>query len=144
MLTNMRLAFLWCVLTVGILLMSFLPGSSLIYRVVAPYDANRWVHFLVYAIVIAIPVAAWKRRTSVLLSLVTTVLCISIEFLQVHIPGLIAHPQYALADLFGAAAGILLGSNIRMLYSSAKGASNVTPSTSRSISSPSQTNIHLN
>jgi hypothetical protein len=39
----------------------------------------------------------------------------SSEFLRVLIPGLVERPQNALADLFGVAAGVLLGLNIRMI-----------------------------
>jgi uncharacterized membrane protein YedE/YeeE len=130
-LTNPQLRYFWCVLTGGILLMSNLPGSSLIYQAVAAYDSNRWVHFLVYATVAVIPVVAWRRRTSVLFSLVIVALGIALELLQTHIPGLIGRPQNAFADMFGVGAGILLGLNIRMMRNSAKSGANATPDPSR-------------
>ena len=64
---NNRLLYLWCVLTVGVVLISLLPGSIWIYHFLAAYDSNRWGHFLAYASVATIPVAAWKRRTSILI-----------------------------------------------------------------------------
>ena len=131
MLTNKQLRYLWCVLTGGILLMSILPGSSSIYQAVAAYDANRWIHFLIYATVAAIPVVAWRHRTSVLFSLVIVALGIALELLHAHIPGLIGRPQNAFADMFGAGAGILLGLNIRMMRNSAKLGANATPDPSR-------------
>jgi hypothetical protein len=130
MLTNTRLRYLWCVLTGGILIMSILSGCSSIYQSVVAYSANRWIHFLVYATVTAIPVFAWRRRSSVLFSLIIVVLGFTFELLQAHIPGLIGRPQNAFADMFGFGAGILLGLNIRMMRTSAKSETNATPDTS--------------
>ena len=144
MLTNTRLRYIWCVLAGGILLYSLLPGSSRIYHLIATYDSNRWVHFLVYSAVAAIPVAACRRRTKLILALVIAALCIALEILQVYVSRPIVRPQHAIADLFGVAAGILLGSNIRMLYSSAKSASRIGPSASTSTSSPNETGVSLN
>jgi len=120
MLTNTRLRYLWCVLTGAILLMPILLENSLIYQTFVACDANRWVHFVVYATVAVIPVVAWWRRTSVLFSLAIVVLGIPIELLQAHMPGLIGRPQNVFADMFGFGAGILLGLNIRMMRTSVK------------------------
>jgi len=128
MLTNSRLRYLWCVLTGAILLMPILPGSSLIYQAVAAYDANRWIHFLAYATVAAIPISSWGRRTSVLFSLAIVVIGIPLELLQ----GFTGRAQNVFADLFGFGAGILLGLNIRMMRTSAKQENNASPDPSRS------------
>jgi len=143
-LTNKRLRFIWCVLAGGVLFFTLLPGSSWIYHAIAANDSNRWVHFLVYSAVAAIPVAACRRRTKLILALVISVLCISFELLQAYISRPIVRPQNALADLFGVAAGILLGSNIRMLYSSARRVSDVDLGLSPSKSSPSEADVSLN
>ena len=119
MLTNTRLGYLWCGLTGGILLMSSLPGSSLIYKVVAAHDLIRWVHFIAYALVASIPVAAWRLWTSVLASFAIAVLGIAFELLHAFIQGCAIFPQNVLADLFGVACGILLGMNIRVMRNSA-------------------------
>ena len=131
MLTNTRLRYLWCVLTGAILLMPILPGNSLIYQAVIAFNANRWVHFVVYTTVAVIPVVAWRRRTSVLFSLAIVVVGIPIELLQAHMPGLIGRPQNVFADMFGFGAGILLGLNIRMMRTSAKVGTNANPASFR-------------
>jgi len=134
MLTKMRLRYLWYVLICGILLMSILPVSSSIYKVVVAYDANRWIHFLVYAAVASLPAAAWKRRSSKLLAMAIIGLCIAVEPLRTLIPGPIVRPQNALADLFGVVAGILLALNLRRMRTSAKSDNNASPDPSRSTS----------
>jgi len=127
MLINTQLRYLWCVLTGGVLLMSILPGSISSYQAVAVYNSNRWVHFLVYATVVAIPVASWRRRSGVLFALSLAILAIILESLQTTIPGPIVRPQNVLADLFGVGAGILLGLNIRTMRASAKSGAHATP-----------------
>jgi len=120
MLTKNRLLYLWCALTVGIVFIAILPGGNSIYQLLAAYDANRWVHFLAYAWVVAIPVAAWRRAASILLSLVPAIFAIALEAVQAHIPGPIVRTSNIPADLFGVAAGVLLGLNLRMMRNSAK------------------------
>jgi zinc transporter ZupT len=114
--------------------MSILPVSSSIYKVVVAYDANRWIHFLVYAAVASLPAAAWKRRSSKLLAMAIIGLCIAVEPLRTLIPGPIVRPQNALADLFGVVAGILLALNLRRMRTSAKSDNNASPDPSRSTS----------
>ncbi len=132
MLTRMRVRYLWYVLIGGIFLMSILPGSSSIYPVVAVYDTNRWIHFLVYATVASLPTVAWKGRSSILLPMAVIGLCIALEPLRTLISGPIVRPQNVLADLFGVIAGILLGLNLRRMRTSAKSDNNASPDPSRS------------
>ena len=120
MLTNNRLFSLWCVLAGGILLVSTLPGSTSIYQFIAPFDANRWIHFFAYASIAAIPVAGWRSKSNVLLSFILPILSIVLELVQSHLPGSPVRGQNVPADLFGMAAGILLGWNIRTIRNSAR------------------------
>jgi VanZ family protein len=112
--------------------MSILSGSSSIYQVVVAYDANRWIHFLVYAAVASLPTAAWKGRISILLAMAVIGLCIAVEPLRTLLPGHIVRPQNVLADLFGVVAGILLALNLRRMRTSAKLDNNAIPGPSRS------------
>ena len=144
MLNNTRLRYIWCVLAGGILLYSLLPRSSWIYHIIAIYDSNRWVHFVVYSAVAALPVAVCRRRPKLILALLIAAVCIALELVQVYISRPIVRPQNVAADLFGLAAGILLGSNIRKLYASARSASQIGPSASTSTSSPSETPVSVN
>jgi len=117
---NGRLFYLWCVFIGGILLVSILPASSWIYRSIAGFDSNRWVHFLAYALAASIPVAAWKRRKNILLSLIPVLMSTALEAVQAAISEPIVRTQNVPADLFGIAAGILLGLNIRTMRKTAK------------------------
>jgi hypothetical protein len=130
--TNTRLCYLWCVLTSGLFFISVLPGGSWTYKALSIYDSNRWLHFLACATVAAIPVAAWRLRTNLLLSLVIGSLGIVPELLQQVLPGAISRPRNILADLFGVAAGVLLGLNIRVMHNSARSPNNVSANPSRS------------
>jgi hypothetical protein len=132
MLTEMRLRYLWYVLICGIFMMSIIPGSNSIYRVVVTYDANRWIHFLVYATVATLPAVAWKRRYSILFPMAVIGLCIALEPLQTFISGPIVRPKNVLADVFGVSAGILLGLNLRRLRTSARSDNNPNPDPFRS------------
>ena len=132
MLTDTRLRFLWCVLACGALLMSIPFAASWIGRIIGTSDLNRWAHFLAYAAVAAIPVAAWRQRTNQLFSLVFVMLGVAIELLPAFLPGSIVRPQNAGADLFGVGAGILLGLNLRVMHNSASSLANRIPNPSRS------------
>ena len=113
--TKRRFFYLWCLLTGGIVFVSFLPGNSRIYHAIAGYDSNRWVHFLAYALAAAIPVASTRRRAIVLLSFLPAMTSIVLEVLKAQSSGPFPRSQNIAADLFGAAAGILLGLNLRMM-----------------------------
>ena len=133
MLTNNRLFYLWCVLTIGIVLISILRGSSGIYHFLTAYDSNRWAHFLAYGAVATIPVAAWKRKASILLSLSPAIISIVLGSWQAHNPGLMVRTQNVPADLFGIAAGVLLGLNIRVMRNSEKAVETLSSDSSRSV-----------
>jgi VanZ family protein len=98
----------------------------------AAYDSSRWAHFFAYVLVAAIPVAAWRYRRDVAFCLIPVILSIAFESLQTHIPGSVIRMQNISADLFGTAAGILLGLNIRMMRNSAKSPDDVNSDPSRS------------
>ena len=120
MMTSTRLRYLWCVLTGGMLCNSLFSGTSSIPQGIAAYGSNRWVHFLLYMAVVTIPVIAWRRRGTVLFFFGIAVIGSAIDAVQVFMPAFRGRPQFAIADLFGIAAGILLGLNIRMMRRSAK------------------------
>ena len=133
MVTNNRLFYLWCVLSVAIVLISILPGSSRIYHILAAYDSDRWVHFLAYGAVATIPFAAWKRKASILLSLSPAIISIVLGSWQAHNSGHMIRTRNVPADLFGIAAGILLGLNIRVMRNSEKPVETLSSDSSRSV-----------
>jgi hypothetical protein len=133
MLKNNRLVYLWCLFIGGIFLISILRGINWNYHSIAAYDSSRWAHFLAYVLVAAIPVAAWRYRRDVAFCLVPVMMSIALESLQAHIPGSVVRTQNISADLFGTAAGILLGLNIRVMRNSAKSLNNVGPDVFRSL-----------
>jgi hypothetical protein len=119
-LKNYRLVYLWSLLITGIYSIAILHNIRSIYHFVAAYDSNRWIHFLAYALVAAIPVAASRRKSIVLSSLVAAIAGIAFESFQAGIPWPIVSTQTVPADLFGVAAGILLGLNLRVMRDSGK------------------------
>jgi hypothetical protein len=108
------------VLISGIFLISIVPARSWIYQSVASFYSDRWVHFLAYASIAAIPVGTWKKRHGILLSFLPAIFCLVVEYVQGQAPGRIVTTHNVTADLFGIAAGILLGLNIRVMRSSTK------------------------
>src|ERR1017187_8662465 len=114
MLTNNRLFYLWCVLTGGVILISVLPGSSSIDHFLAAYDSNRWAHFLAYASVATIPVAACKMTYNILFSLIPALVSIALELWQSHMPGPMVRTHNVPADLLVLAAGATVDLSIRM------------------------------
>jgi hypothetical protein len=120
MLRKNRLVYLWCLFLAGILSISILRDSSWNYHSIAAFDSSRWVHFLAYALVASIPVAAWRYRRDVAFCLVPVVMSVALESLQAHAPLSVVHTHNVSADIFGIAAGILLGMNLRMIRNSEK------------------------
>jgi 4-amino-4-deoxy-L-arabinose transferase-like glycosyltransferase len=110
-----QLSATWLTLICSILVVTNLPGRSWLYQVMFPYNYNRWLHFIAYATIAAIPVVAWRRWSIVLASVVAALLVVALGSLQTFLPNHMDRPQPALPDLFGIAAGILLGLNLRMM-----------------------------
>jgi hypothetical protein len=107
-----RWFYWWIGLAIGIFALS-LHGIRWSFQLVAIYDSNRWLHFLAYAALSAVPVAAFKRVSSVILSLFPGIVLITIESLQSDPSWVIVRDLITPANLFGCAAGILLGLNLR-------------------------------
>lgn len=120
MLKNNRVVYLWFLLISGIFLISILRSSTWNYHLIASFDPSRWAHFLAYLLVTAIPVAAWRFRRDVAFCLVPVMVSIALEFMQAHTPEPIVHIHNVSADMYGAAAGILLGLNLRLMRNSTK------------------------
>lgn len=130
-----RFLYPWCMLICSIFLSSSLQSTQSAYQFIAPYDSSRWVHFLVYAAVVAFPVGTWRRRKSIMLSFVPPIMSIVLELLQAGVPIPTLRTQTIPADLFGVAAGILLGLNIRTMRNAAKSPDTVGSAASRSATS---------
>lgn len=118
MLTDKQLRFLWCVLIAGVLLLSTPSAARWIDYRLGVNNLNSWAHFLAYAAVSTIPVAAWRQRTNQLICLVVVLIGIAFELTPTFVPGAVNRSQNAIAELFGVGAGILLGLNLRMLHTS--------------------------
>jgi len=130
-----QLFYPWCVLVAGILTISILPAGSWIYQFIAGYYSDRWVHFVAYASAATVPVAVGRYRKKILLSFVPVAVSIVFEAFRAGTLGPHMRTQNVPADLFGLAAGILLGLNIRVMRNSAKSKDNVTSNASNSASS---------
>jgi hypothetical protein len=105
----------WCTMLGAALILSNLPAEGWPYEAINQYTSNHWFHFLLYAAIMAIPVTVWKRKYRFMLSLVAVLLVIALGSLQTFVPGHGNRSQNAMPDLFGVAAGVLLGLNLRMI-----------------------------
>lgn len=129
---RLRLGFAWGVLAGAALFISVLPGGRWLGQVTAAYFPARWVHFLVYAAVTSIPCAAWRTKKIVLVGLSFIGLSVACDLLLT----LAARPGRSLenvfSDLFGIAAGVLFGLNLRLSRNSAKTVAGMTQDKRRS------------
>jgi len=110
----------WYVLSAMILWASCLPFSSWTRQVLATSVSSIWIHFIVYAIVAMIPVWACTRKSAALLCLSLTGATIVIELVRFLLADQVGDVQLVAAHMFGIAAGILLGLNLRMMYASVR------------------------
>lgn len=133
--TRKWLFCLWCVLIGGIASVAILPARCSVYLCLRCYDSSRWLHFLSYAIVAAIPIGSFRYLSRMLVPLSVVALTVSIEFLRGEIPVTPARPQNVSADLFGIAAGVLFALNIRSMHRSASISEYSSADASASISS---------
>lgn len=122
--TKRRYIYLWCVLIIGIFLPVLPHGNGPIFHEIAGYASNRWVHFLAYAAVAAIPVTCFKLRPLAWLSILLAVASVVFRLLQAHTSGTFTSFINVPADLFGLAAGILFALNLRMMHNSKKSPDN--------------------
>jgi len=112
---QIMLRTLWCSLLVAALILSNLPAEGWPFDAINYYASDHWFHFLLYTAIVAIQVTMWKRKYRFMLSLVAVLLVIALGSLQTFIPGHRNRSQNAMPDLFGVAAGVLLGLNLRMI-----------------------------
>jgi hypothetical protein len=120
MFADKRLSCFWYVLAASVLFMSILPNARWIDQIVGDSNMGRWVHFLAYATIIAIPFAACRKRKGVLLPLVVVMAGILLECVETLTTNSVARPQNVLANMFGVGAGILLGMNLRTMRTAAR------------------------
>lgn len=120
MLKSNRFLFLWCALIGGIIFVAILPGNNWIYKLIADYDSSRWLHFLAYGAVVAVPFATSKYKRGFLFAFIPPIVCIALESSHANVPGAAVRSQNIPADLFGIAAGVLLGLDLRVLSNSEK------------------------
>ena len=124
MLTKKTLSIIWCVLILVIVWIAVLPSDSLVHHLAVQYDSNRWLRFLAYASIVAIPVSLWRTRSEIAISFLPAFIGMALEMWQAHVHGLAGRPENVTPDLFGFAAGVLFGLNIRVMGKSAKSSRN--------------------
>lgn len=119
-----RFFYPWCLVICGVYLVSILHGNRNIYLYVVAFDSNRWLHFLSYVALIAVPTGLWRPYRTITLAYIPVMLGILIECLLAGHPWPVVRTQTIPADLFGFAAGILLGLNIRTMDNSTRSLKN--------------------
>lgn len=124
---HLRLRYAWVVLTGGVFIMSALPAGSWLGQVTAPYCTNPWLRFVAYAAIVSIPCAQGRIRSCLLSCLLAAGFSIACGVLHTDAGGPADAMGRILPDIFGLAAGALLGLNIRLLRSSARTVADVAP-----------------
>lgn len=104
----------WVAFAGGVLVLFAVPDGSPVGELLAPCLASHWARFGAFAAVAAVPCFAWRFRTWAFCSaaLAFAVLC-ALPNVLFHWPP--ASQEMAVSALFGIAAGILLGLNLRFL-----------------------------
>ncbi len=124
MLTKKTLSIIWCVLILVIVWIAVLPSDSMVHHLAVQYDSNRWLRFLAYASIVAIPVSLWRTRSAIAISFIPALIGMVLEMWQAHVHGAVGRPDNITPDLFGFAAGVLFGLNMRVMRKSAKSSPN--------------------
>jgi glycopeptide antibiotics resistance protein len=116
-LSSRRLQIYWWLLAGTIVLLSLLPHPAIPSTPLGAYLNSYWAHFLVYLAVSVLPVLAWPRKTGLMISLGVAVISVGLEILRGLFIYRSFHVEDIIVNLFGVAAGILLGWNILTLRS---------------------------
>lgn len=117
---HLRSRYVWSVLAGGVLFLSALPDKSWLAQFITPYDTDHWVRFLAYAAIASIPCAVWRIRSCVLCCLLAGGFSVACGVLHTIAGGPVNAIERILPDIFGLAAGALLGLNIRLLRNSTR------------------------
>jgi hypothetical protein len=118
------LIFVWCVLICDIYGLILLNCWRLNYYFLAALDSSRWFHFIIYTIAATIPLVVLKKVRYVIASFVPLAIAVAAEAFRSDVSSSALRSQTVPADLFGFAAGILLGLNICTLRRSTKALGN--------------------
>lgn len=113
-----RLRCVWGLLICGLLLMSIVPNDSSLGQVNIRILSNKWVCFLAYMAVVAIPWVAWHTRRDILYCFSTAAFCGLCGFLHAIASNSMQEWRAVTPEIFGFASGILLGLNLRQLRNS--------------------------
>ena len=114
MLKNRRLGYIWFVLAATALFVSSPAGSRWVGQAAGQFGMNDWVHFLAYATVVALSLAAWKKRSGILLSCTFAALGLGLQLSALLFASTGTNFENVLSDLFGTVGGLRLGLNLRM------------------------------
>lgn len=116
-LSSRRLQIYWGLLAATIAFLSLLPHPGIPTTPMRAYLNSYWVHFLVYLAVSLLPVLAWPRKKGLMISLGVAVISVGLEILRGLSIYRLVQVEDIVVNLFGVAAGILLGMNILTLRS---------------------------
>jgi len=111
-----RLRFIWFTLIAVMVVASMLPRDGVFAAIRASYDRG-WMHFLVYAVLAALAMFAWKSKTAILSSLGLFAFSVGLHMCHLFFNGRAIDYFGLIVDLLGIVAGILLGINIMVLRS---------------------------
>ena len=102
----------WCVLIALIALTSLFSGEIMHKPPLNEYIDSGWAHFFAYMAAAALPLLTWKRRTGLAVALGVAILSVLFQILRGLVAGSVVDFDATVINLFGIAAGILLGLNL--------------------------------
>ena len=117
MLMRNRMFYFLCLAALVLMLLSTESGARWTNQAIFVYVSSRWVHFIVFLLLVATAVASWTQRKSVLIVLAVVFLCAFAET-SLALFSTIVRAENSVGDIFGAFSGILLGLNVRVMRSS--------------------------
>jgi hypothetical protein len=117
---NFWLRGAWFTLIVAIALVSLLPRTASYLPILGPYLDRGWAHFMVYGCAATLCMLAWRSRTALFLASGLFLLSVGTQFLHSFKVGLDPDSFSIVVNMFGIAAGILLGLNLVTLRSRLK------------------------
>jgi hypothetical protein len=105
----------WFTLIMAIALLSLFPRGGSYLPLLGPYVDRGWAHFTVYACAATLCMLAWKNRTAMFLASGLFLLSVGLHLLHNFRAGIGADSFAIIVNLFGTAAGVLLGLNLHTL-----------------------------
>ncbi|HWA96664.1 MAG TPA: hypothetical protein VG844_18855 [Terracidiphilus sp.] len=110
--TKLHFRVIWLFLIVLISIATLWSGISGVHSPLGAIIGHRWAHFLIYLAVGCIAFLAWKMATALAISFGVAIVSVALQVAKASLAHVSADKHALVVNLFGVAAGVLLGLNI--------------------------------